>query len=184
MDVTITDLPVATGLAGQEVFPADKAGNTVKVSLAQLLAYMQAGIGAGTTGPAGPAGPKGDKGDPQDLAGLYTLINAATAYALAPTIAERPLKLPLLQGTEIKTVTVGDLSDHINAALRFVDHSIAGTDPTKAEIQAAMVTLGIPGTESAEFFVRDTTGGQAKLHLCVWKADTQKAWSVGMKEST
>lgn len=47
-DSTITGLPAGVALTGAEVFPADQAGTTVKVTAAQIGTYVTSGGGFGT----------------------------------------------------------------------------------------------------------------------------------------
>lgn len=161
----ISALPAFLGpLGGSEEVPIlDTAGNAHRVSAADIA----------------------------DLKADFDLIaelDAAPMIAIAPDATSRDLQIAILDNSgatpEVKTTTLGDVSDFINAALRWVEHPIAGQDPTKAEIQAAMAKFvpPLPLTESAEFYIKDSTGGNQKLHRCVWKASNQTAWSVALTE--
>jgi hypothetical protein len=69
---------------------------------------------------------------------------------------------------------------------RVVDHPVAGPDPTVAELTAAAAAFDPPLVldQNRTFYLRDTSGANPKLFICVYKHATTRWWTLAMKQAT
>jgi hypothetical protein len=69
---------------------------------------------------------------------------------------------------------------------RIVDHPVAGPDPTVVELVAAAAAFDPPMAldQDRAFYLRDTTGANPKMYVCVYKHATTRWWTLSMKQAT